>query len=273
MKKNKKIKTKTPKSSFEKEQSFIKISTRLLIITVFIIAVIVAFNKTFGKIDLSNTETNSLSALSKLSNKVDTTKLISNQLSDTDKPALIEKIKASGLDILTNDEIDYEKYSLDSISINSDLNLNSNEVGLIYSYLFVNNTDKYNTVIYEISITKNNDTITLKTVASINFYNLFTSKLSGSQNDETIKSLPKRIYITNTTTYTNEVFSYSQAVFNNLTESESKEISNLIKNTNKTVDLNNYIPNLIIEMINNIATKTNTSFIFDDNSLTFKKDA
>ena len=263
-------KTRRTKTALEKEQSFGKIGTNLLLVVVFVIAIIVAFNNSFGNIDLSDTDSSSLSTLSLLVETVDTSKLFSDQLSDEDKPTLINKIKAAELDILTNNELDYSKYASDNISISGDLTLTSSEVGLLYSYLFVENTDKYNTIFYEVTITTSGDTTTIKTVASINFYNAFTSKLTLT-NSDTTNSLPRRIYLTNTTTYTNGVYSYSQVLYNNLSESNSKEVSSLVNEVNSSAKLNEYVPNLLIEMIETWSTKTGTTYSYSANQLQLKK--
>ena len=192
------------KKNLKNEQSFIKLSTNLLMMTVLIFAVVFAYKNTFGTIDLNNTNTDTETSISALINKVDTSLLISNQLSDIDKPQLIEKIKQSELDILSNNEFDYNKYISDNINIKKDIELTANEVGLLYSYLFVDFPDKYNTILYEISITKTDTATTIKTVASISLYNLFTSKISDN---ESFSSLPKRIYVTNIATYKNNQYS------------------------------------------------------------------
>ena len=263
-------KTRRTKTALEKEQSFVKIGSNILIVVVFVIAVIVAFNNSFGNIDLSGTDSSSLSTLTLLTESVDTSKLFSEQLSDEGKPALINKIKTAGLDILTNDELDYSKYSSDNISINSDLNLTSSEVGLLYSYLFVENTDKYNTVFYEVIITTSGDVTTIKTVASINFYNAFTSKLTLTDS-ETTESIPRRIYLTNTITFDNGTYSYSQVLYNNLSESNSKEISTLVDTANSSAKLNEYVPKLLINMIETLASKTGTTYSYSANQLQLKK--
>ena len=48
--------------------------------------------------------------------------------------------------------------------MNTSLSLNANDVGLIYSYLFVNNADKYNTILYEIDIETTDNITTIKIV-------------------------------------------------------------------------------------------------------------
>ena len=110
-------------------------------------------------------------------------------------------------------------------------------------------------------------------MASINFYKIFTSKLAETYDKDTTDSLPKRIYVTNSTTYSNGTYSYSQALFNNLDSSNSSQISTLINSVNSSANLNEYIPKLIIGMIENIAAKTNTTYYFQNNSLIYEKDA
>lgn len=266
LKKQKRIKT-----PLEKEQSFIKIGTNILLIVVFVAAVIIAFNNSFGNVDLSGTDSSSLSTLSLLAEKVDTSKLITNQLSDIDKPELIAKIKTSGLDLLTNDEFDHSKYSADAIHLTNNLTLSANDIGLIYSYLFVDNADKYNTVIYELSITTSGDTTIIKIVSSINFYNAFTSKIAATEDSDTISSIPKRVYLTNTITLANGTYSYSQVIFNNLSLDNSTQVSKLVDEANSSAKLNEHVPKLIINMIETLASKTGSTYSFNFNQLELKK--
>lgn len=264
---SKKVKPpKKKKSSFEKEQIFIKVGTNLLLVIVIALSIFIAFKNTFGNLDTDQSPPTT-ATLELISKSVNTGSLITRPLNDLNKPTLISKIKSSNWDLLSNDEFDYDKYNAEQITAEQSLSLTDEELGLVYSYLFVNNTDKYDVILYELTITSENNISTIKTVASIDFYRLFTSKLG---NQDSSSSLPKRIYVTNTVTVSNGAYSYEQALFNNLTKEQSLEVKNLIKTVNNS-NLDSYIPSLIISFIEQLSNKTATIISYSNNQISFTK--
>lgn len=264
MNKKKKLKLKKTKKPVDKEQAFIKYGTTILMIAVIVFAVVMSVIRIKNNFSLDNLG-NYSNALTALTVEVDTNKIITNQLSDEGKAELITKLTNSGLDILTDNEVEYDKYSQKNIAITGNLSLTDQEVGLLYSYLFVNHMGEYDAILYQISISSNDEGYVINTVASVDFNKLFTSKLSKETIDST---LPKRVYVINSATYSNGNFSYSQTLFNNLTEEDSKGVSSAIKQVND-VDIDKYIPFRIITMLNNISLKSNTDLTFSDNNVAF----
>lgn len=256
------------KKTVNKEQQFVKYSTNILLIFVITFAVVFSGYKVYKSLKVDSSDGTSITALANLSKAVDTSKLISNQLSDEDKPALIAKINDAGLDIIEDNEFSYEKYNSDNLSITSPLSLSSSDVGLLYSYLFVPNDNPYDVLLYQVSIEKSDTSTTITIVSSINLYSLFTSKLDSNTNDSIKDSLPRRIYLTNSIVINNDK-SYSQTLINNLSETESTETTKLIENTNTNIKLNKYVPDLIMKMIDELSVKTNSDYVFYNGTVCF----
>lgn len=258
---------KPKKSSFEKEQIFVRISTQIFLVIVIIVSVLIAFKNTFGDLD-STQDGASATALEFLSQPVNAEALISRPLNDLNKPALISKIESSNWNLLSNGEFDYDKYNSEQISAEHDLILTDEELGLIYSYLFVNHTDKYDIILYELTITIENDITYIKTVASIDFYKLFINKLGDTTNSNS--SLPRRIYLSNQMIISGGEYTYNQAMINNLTKEQSAEVLNLIKSVNNS-NLNSYIPSLVVSFATSLSNKTATTISYSNNQIAFTK--
>lgn len=262
IKKSKKKVSKTPQS---KEQTFIKKTTNILLVVIIILVVIFAGVEAFGGVDLGASN-DSLTALTKLQDTVNTQNIISHQISDENKPALIEKMNASGFNLLTDDEFDYEKYSSATIPLSHNISLTAEEIGLIYSYIFLDHPDAYNIILYQIDITSSDGVTTFKTVASIDFYKLYTKH---TDSDTSSSSLPKRVYIINSATFDGSEWTHSNPLFNNLSADESKSIKSLVKSVNNAVDLNSYVFTKLTVFIQDLANKTNSTYSFGENLVSF----
>ncbi len=259
-------KSKKQKAPLSKEQRFIKTSTNILLAVTIIIVVVLSGVKVFGDVDLGSGN-DSVNAITKLQESVNTGAIISHQISDENKPALIEKMKTSGFDLLTDNEFDYDKYSSATISLSNNISFTAEEIGLIYSYIFLDHPDTYNINLYQIDITLNDGITTFKTVASIDFYKLYTKYIDSSTTST--NSFPKRVYIINSATFDGSEWSHSTPLFNNLTSDESKNIKSLVNSVNNTIDLNSYVFNKITLFIQDLANKTNSTYTFDENLVSF----
>jgi len=263
----KKKKQKRPLTSLEKEQKFIKISTRICLILVFTFAI------GYGVADTANKFSTSEVQLSqdfiKLCEQVNTGELIYAPIDNDYYDGLVTKINASELDIMDDDKLSYEKYNKEAITLNSDLILNNQELALMYSYIFMFNPDTYDIIIQQLIIDTYDKGYSIEIISTMDFYLLFSSKADANYSSNELKSLPKKVFATNKVVVENNTFAYSNVKFNNLTDEESLSIAKLINSVNN-VNLNEYVPNLILTFVNNLSQKTGSLFSFEDSCVKFK---
>lgn len=252
MKKNKK--QKRPLSASEKEQKFITISTRILLAITIAVAILYAgifISKQFKNSDLT--------VLGELTKTPDTSQFLTHQITDENLTSLRSKIDASGLDIIEDDAISYNKFNNVSIAMTDNISLTSNEFGMLYNSLYLSN-DKYSTVLQQVDITTDSEGYTLKIVATIDFKKLFPKE---------IDNMPARIYVISESKIKNGVITPLSTLYNNMDVTTSNQLTNILNESTSGLNIQSYIPNLVVNLAKNLSQRTNTNFDTSDNKFNF----
>lgn len=266
------MKKKKQKKKLHGEEKFVKMGTRVLMLITIVFCIILGTIKTFsGDEDGNNYLTADFTSLYEV---CDTREIITIPVSDDYRAGMVEKINTANLDILsdnpsTENMPSYEKFSQDNISITSNISFTSQEVALLYSYVYMFNPDAYDTILQQFIINKSdNGVVTIDIVSSISFYDLFTKKVKGQYESNAISQLPKRIYAINSFTLDNGTCIYSDVKYNNMSVEKSKEVSQLINTATPDINMNNYIPNLVVNFLNELSTKSNTTLTYINDGIT-----
>ena len=74
---------------------------------------------------------------------------------------------------------------------------------------------------------------------------MFTKKVKGSYQSEALSQLPKRVFIINSLTFEDNVPLYTTALYNNMDEAQSNNVTTLINSVTIDIDMSKYIPDLI----------------------------
>ena len=265
-KKKRKKKKLTPQ---EKEARFVKIGSRLCVIFVIVFAVFYSAFTVFGGTgDEGSAQKLDFDAIYKT---CDESLIITDDINVKYKDAMIDKIKTSQLDIINNDNPTYEKFDQESISIGSDISFTSREIALLYTYTFSTNPDPYDMVLRQYTVTQHDDSITVYSVATLSLYKLFTKHVKALYDDETIDKLPKKIFVVNTSTYKDGVWTFSNVLYNNMTPEQSETMSSYIAQTTPNINLDRYVPKLVLTYLTVLSERTNTTLTYVDNGITLTK--
>lgn len=243
------------------EDKLIRIGSRALTIFTILLCIILGTIKTFsGEEDPTSYLTADFTSLY---SACDTEEIITNPVSDDYRADMLIKIDAAGLDIVEDSMPDYDKFSEESIPMTGDISFTSQEVALLYSYVYMFNPDPYDVIIQQLTITNNNGIININSVSTIDFYTLFTKKMKGSYKSDELAQLPKRIYIINNLTFENGAPLYSTALYNNMDGKESNNVTKLINTATTDIDMSKYIPDLITNFLDELSTKTNSTLSYE----------
>ena len=130
------IKKKKKKRQYiNKEDKLIQLGSKVLTIFTIFLCIILGAVKTFsGEEDTGVYLTADFTALYQA---CDDTQIITDRVDDDNRPAMLVKMKDAGLDLLDDDMPDYDKFNQESISMTSDITFTSQEVALLYSYIYV----------------------------------------------------------------------------------------------------------------------------------------
>lgn len=260
-----KKKKKKRKGYINREDKLIKLGSRVLTILTIFVCIILGTIKTFsGEQDLNTYLTADFTSLYEA---CDTREIITVPISDDYRPAMLVKMKDSGLDLLEKDMPNYEKFNKETIPMTSDITFTSQEVALLYSYVYMFNPDPYDVIIQQLTISNTNDTININSVCTIDFYTLFTKKVKGSYQSDALSQLPKRIYVINNLTFDNGTPVYSTAIYNNMDEKESNNVTTLINSATTDIDMSKYIPDIITRFLDELSTKTNSTLTYESDGI------
>jgi hypothetical protein len=91
--------------------------------------------------------------------------------------------------------------------------------------------------------------------------------VKGDYKSEELSELPKRIYVINNLTYENGVPLYSTAIYNNMSEKESNNVTTLINTATTDIDMSKYIPDTIINFLDELSTKTNSTMSYTSDGI------
>ena len=247
------------------EDKLIRIGSRALTITTIFLCIILGTINTFsGEQDPNTYLTADFTALYEA---CDYTKIITDPVTDDNFDPMVEKIKNSGLDILDKGIPKYDKFDQDEINMTSDISLSSQEIALLYSYIHMNSHDPYDVIIRQLNITNENNIINIYSVCTIDFDSLFTKKVKGSYQSEALSQLPKRVFIINSLTFEDDVPLYTTALYNNMDEAQSNNVTTLINSVTIDIDMSKYIPDLITKFLDDLSTKTNSTLSFENNGI------
>jgi len=214
--------------------------------------------------DLSDT-------LSIVKEEVDTSKLTtSNAITEENEAELTsslkEKMKDVNLDLLTDDEIDKNKFKHTDISISKDFTISDQEFTILFNSLVKSLSEgEFVDNFLEVTITKDNESTILYTVLKLNLDDLLNS-IDG------LKGL--QIYITNSYELKQNgnlftVLSYSCRV-NNLTYEESSNIiGSLDTESESSLNIAEISFHFFSQFINNFTYNTSSFITIDDHMLTF----
>jgi len=252
--KDNKNKQKRKRTSAEKEQTFINISTKILVIITIIAAV------AYAVISIKNQFNSSgLKALEELGKEPDTSTIITRPITDELYTSLNSKIENSGFDVLVDGEVDYGKFCQTTIDITNNLSLTSNELGLLYNSIHLTNPDKYSMIVKQVDTEKLSNGYKLKIVCTVDMKTLFPS----------VPDVPARVYITSESEIKSGVITPLKTIYNNLSTSLSDELSTAINDQESKPNIQNYIPSLIVNFMKNIVQKTNTTLEVSNNQISF----
>jgi len=267
----KKKKRKGKLTPAEKERRFISIGSKFCTLLVCVLAVVLGTINTFKGND--GDATNYLQpseALVSIFETTDLTKIVDDPISIDGKDAMVSKIKSVGLDILENNNPNYDKFMEETIALNKDVNFSSQEIALMYSYTFMNNPDSYNMNIHQLSLRQSGENVSLYMVSTLNFYKLFTKHVKNNYDEASLDKFPKKIYVVNECTLVNGIWTYSKVRYNNLDATKSDEINELLHTTTPNLKPDEYVPNLIINYLNALSEKTNSTLTYVDGGIELK---
>lgn len=258
-------------SSVEKEQKFIKTGSKLLTALVVMLCIVLGFVNVFsGDDDEAANFLQPSKTLTALFEACDVSQLVDDPITNDGKDNLINKIKTAGLDILENNNPNYDKFMQDEISLTADISFTSQEVALLYSYTFMNARDTYNMNIHQLTLKQSGGNVSMYSVTTLSFYNLFTKHVKNNYDENTLNNFPKKIYVVNECVWVNGAWQFKPVRINNLTAQESVEMVELLKTTSKNIKLDEYAPNLIINYLEAMAEKTNSTINYSNNTVEYK---
>lgn len=247
-------KQKRPLTPREKETKFITITTRILLVLTLALAVAYA-----GIFVAKQFKESDIQVLEELVKEPDTSKFLTRQIDETNLSSLKAKIETSGFDVIEEDDISYNKFNRTSIPLANNISLTANELGAFYNSLYLAN-DKYSTIIQQVDLTAITGGYSIKLVATLDFKKLFSKDLAN---------MPSRIYVISNSEIKNGVITPLSTTYNNMDETTSNQLSNIFNENSSGLNIQSYIPNLIVNLTKNISQRTNTDFEITNNLISF----
>ena len=129
------------------------------------------------------------------------------------------------------------------------------------------NPDPYDVIIQQLIITNMDGIVNINSVCTIDFNALFTKKVKGSYKSDALSQLPKRIFVINNLTFENGTPLYSTALYNNMDEKESNNVTTLINSATTDIDMSKYIPDIITKFLEDLSTKTNSTLSYESEGI------
>jgi len=99
---------------------------------------------------------------------------------------------------------------------------------------------------------------------------VFTKHVKNNYDEASLDKFPKKIYVVNECTLVNGIWTYSKVRYNNLDATKSDEINELLHTTTPNLKPDEYVPNLIINYLNALSEKTNSTLTYVDGGIELK---
>lgn len=250
----KKVKQKNPRTAQQKEDLFIKIGTKILIIVCIIIAIVYAIKSVGNALKVSD-----LKLMEELSKEVDVSLIVTKPIESDDETLLYAKISTSELDILNENVISYEKYNRTNISITNSVTFSANEFAVLYNALFFDHTDKYNTTLKQLDFISIDGGHKIKCVSAMDLNKLLPSLDTGTG---------IKIYIVNECEIKNGVVTPIKTTFNNMSDELCSQLVSSI-NSQDTINIEKYVASQITRFADTLATRTNCNLAVVDDAISF----
>lgn len=250
----KKVKQKTPRTTQQKEDLFVKIGTKILIVVCIIVAIVYAIKSVGDTLKVSD-----LKLVEELSKEVDISLIVTNPIESDDETSLYAKISASGLDILDENVISYEKYNRTNISITSGVTFSANEFALLYNALFFDHPDKYNTTLKQLDFFSIDGGYKIRCVSAMDLNKLLPSLDTGTG---------LKIYVVNECEIKNGVITPIKTAFNNMSDELCSQLVSSI-NSQDTINIEKYVASQITRFADTLATRINCNTAIADGTISF----
>lgn len=249
MKKNKKI----PKTSKQKEELFVNIGTRILLVITIVIAIV------YSVLGIKNSLKDSdYKLLEELSKEVDTSQFLTDPIATQHETSLYTKLENSGLDLTEEGTVVYEKFNRTEIPISENITLTANEYAVLYNLIFLNSPDKYGIDLKQLQIEAIDGGYKIKSVCTFNLKSLITG----------LDGVPTRAYLINECEIKSGVITPLSTTYNNLSSSLSKTLTETI-NDSANVDMEKYVAKLLVKFSTNLATRTNCDIVVSGTNISF----
>ena len=255
---NKKKKKNKALTSAEKEEKFVKISTRLLMIVVILLAVTFSFLSILNRFKQSD-----LTALKELAKEVNEDDIVTNPFFEADLNSAILKCQTAGLDIVDGNSFSLEKFNNVNITISENITLTAAEFGAMYNNIYADAPDKYSTILRQLEFFKTESGYKIKIVCTVDF-KLLLNNLATSLTD-----LPTRIFVTSEAEIKNGVSSPLKLTYNALDETLSNQLSTSLNQSSGNTNVQTYFATLISDFITKLTQRTNTGATVDNDKITF----
>lgn len=254
----------------KQKRNWYSFSAKLTMAIIFLVIIAFTFTDMFNFFKSNSSDISS--TLSIINKEVDLTKLLTSNAPVNNKEeissSLITKINDANLEILTDGQIDKNKFKVTDISISQDFTLSDQEFTLLFSDLVKTLSEGVLIDSFlEVTITDNNGSYILYTVMKLNLDELLNS-VNG------LKGL--EIYLTNSYEFTfkNNTFTITSSTtkVNNLSFEESANIINTLNegNENNTLNINEISFHFFELFINNFTYKTSSFVTFSNHQISFQ---
>lgn len=243
------------------EQQFVTRMSRIIFAVMIIVVLGVVVYQSYKSFTDSTNSQNSV--FSSLNEQCKISDITSKTISDTDKTGLINKLENAKIYIFDGFKISPNKFS--NLSTSEEFTLTETELVFFINELLDVGTNYYSVIYYDVEIVSST---TIKCVAETNF-----SALCRFSNDQ-LKlyntmgyTVPDKVYLTTSTTLGESLS--SDIVFNTLDSNKSLQAKNFVNNSRTNFAVENVLYNTLISTLNNFCDKTNLSYSFQNDLITF----